>query len=351
VIGVEPVFFPLDRQLVVQERKWSESIIREASWLSGVADSYERVEEILSRIGCIEMNDSTIWRHVQMRGKQLNAAEEKRKAKALALPQVGERPRQPATSAERMGVSIDGAMVNLRKEGWKEFKVGAVFAIEERLTRDAKSREWVPLAHAVNNSYVATLESAQAFGPLLWSEAQARGWEAARDTQTIGDGAQWIWNIADEYFFLSVRTVDWFHATQYLHTAARLLFPNKPAAATRWYNQAETHLFQGHAEKIANALTAQLVTHPALATAEMDAVITYFRNNHIRMHYMEFRKDGFLIGSGTVESAAKQFKARFTGPGMQWSRPGLQHLIPIRAAVLSHSFDSLWLSVFSSPPN
>lgn len=333
------------------ERNWSESIIREASWLSGVADSYERVEEILSRIGHIEMNDSTIWRHVQERGKQLNAAEEKRKAKALALPQVGERPRQPATGADRMGVSIDGAMVNLRKEGWKEFKVGAVFAIEERLTRDPKSCEWVPLAHAVNNSYVASLEHAQAFGPLIWSEAQARGWEAARHTQTIGDGAQWIWNIADEYFFLSVRTVDWFHATQYLHTAARLLFPNKPAAATRWYHQAETLLFQGKAEKIVKALTTKLHQHPALATDEIDAVISYFRNNHRRMHYMEFREDGFLIGSGTVESAAKQFKARFSGPGMQWSRSGLQHLIPLRAAVLSHSFDSLWLSVFSSPPN
>ena len=281
----------------------------------------------------------------------MKAAEEKRKAKALALPQVGERPRQPAAGADRMGVSIDGAMVRLRKEGWKEFKVGAVFAIEERLTRDPKSREWVPLAHAIDNSYVACLEDAQAFGPLIWSEAHARGWEAARHTQTIGDGAQWIWNIADEYFFLSVRTVDWFHATQYLHTAARLLFPNKPAAATRWYNQAETLLFQGHAEKIATALTAKLAQHPALASDEMTAVITYFHNNHVRMHYMEFREDGFLIGSGTVESAAKQFKARFTGPGMQWSRPGLQHLIPIRAAVLSRSFDSLWLSVFSSPPN
>lgn len=333
------------------ERNWSESIIREASWLSGVADSYERVEEIFSRIGRIAMDESTIWRHVQERGKQLNAAEEKRKAKAMALPRVGERPQQPSAGADRMGVSLDGAMVNLRKEGWKEFKVGAVFAIEERLTRDPKSGEWTPLAHAVNNSYVATLESAQAFGPLIWSEAQARGWEAARQTQTIGDGAQWIWNIADEYFFLSVRTVDWFHATQYLYTAARLLFPNKPAAATRWYNQAETLLFQGHAEKIANALTAKLDQHPALATDEMDAVITYFRNNHLRMHYMEFREDGFLIGSGTVESAAKQFKARFTGPGMQWSRNGLQRLIPLRSAVLSHSFDSLWDSVFSSPQN
>lgn len=350
MIGVEPVFSPLDKQLVVQERNWSESIIREVSWLSGIADSYERAEEILSRLGQVEMDDSTIWRHVQERGKQLQAAAEKRKAKALALPQVGERPSQPSSGADRMGVGIDGAMVNIRQEGWKEFKVGAVFVIEDRLTHDPKSAEWLSLPHAVHNSYVACLDDAQAFGPLIWSEAQARGWEAARHTQTLGDGAHWIWNIADEYFFLSVRTVDWFHATQYLHTAARLLYPNTLPAATRWYNQAATLLFQGHAEKIADALATKLAQNLTLAMDEADTVITYFRNNHKRMQYMEFRKDGFLIGSGMVESAAKQFKARFTGPGMQWSRDGLQCLIPIRAAILSHSFDKLWDSVFSSPP-
>lgn len=349
--GVEPVFFPLDEQLQVKERNWSESIIREASWLSGIANSYERVEEILTRIGKVAMNDSTIWRHVQERGKQLCKAEADRKAKAMALPQRGERPPQAATEADRMGVGLDGAMVHIRKEGWKEFKVGAVFALEERLTCDPQSDEWLLLPHAVKNSYVACLDDAQAFGPLLWSEAQSRGWEAARQTQTIGDGALWIWNLADEYFFRSLRTVDWFHATQYLHGAARLLYPNSTPAATRWYNQAETLLFQGHAETIADMIDNRITQQPALATDELGAVSTYFRNNAKRMQYMEFREDGFLIGSGVVESAAKQFKARFTGPGMQWSRNGLQHLIPIRAAILSHSFDRLWHSLFSSPPN
>ncbi|MEM7131551.1 MAG: hypothetical protein AAF702_34875 [Chloroflexota bacterium] len=90
--------------------------------------------------------------------------------------------------------------------------------------------------------------------------------------------------------------------------------------------------------------------HRSLANDELAAAaVTYFHNNHKPMQYMEFREDGFPIGSGMVESAAKQFKVRFTGPGMLWSRLGLQRLIPIRTAVLSHSFDYLWDSVFTSP--
>lgn len=345
------VFFPLDRQLGVADRNWSESIIREMNWLSGVADSYERAEEIMQRIGRIEMSDSTIWRHVKSRGGLLQAAAEKRQAKAMALPKVGERPRQPAAGADRMGVGMDGGMVHIVGEGWKEFKVGTVFAIEQRLTHVPESDEWVELAHAHNSSYVAHLGDAQAFGPLIWSEAQARAWEDARHTQTIGDGAQWIWNLADEHFPLSIRTVDWYHATHYLHEAARLLYPGHTPSASRWYKRRETQLFQGHAQTIADAITDKIAHNPTLNCDELTATATYFRNNHQRMQYMELREDGFPIGSGMIESGVKQFKARFTGPGMRWSRSGFQRLLPIRAAVLSHAFDSLWDAVFPPPPN
>lgn len=345
------VFFPLDRQLDVKERNWSESIICEATWVSGRSGSYEEAAEILHRIGKIDMDDSTLWRHVQERGECLRQAEEARKVQAMALPQVGERPRQPSSGADRMGVGLDGAMVNIRTEGWKEFKVGTVYEIAERPNRDRITGEWTDVACAVNNSYVAHLGEAQTFGPLVWSEAQSRGWEDARETQTIGDGALWIWNLADEYFPLSRRTLDWYHGSGYLHNAAQLLYPTSPSATTRWFNHAETLLFQGQAETIADKITQRIAATPALANDELDASVTYFQNNHKRMQYMEFRADGFPIGSGMVESAAKQFKARFTGPGMRWSRSGLHRLIPIRSAVLAHSFDDLWNSVFTSPPN
>ena len=52
-----------------------------------------------------------------------------------------------------------------------------------------------------------------------------------------------------------------------------------------------------------------------------------------------------------VESGGKQFKSRFCGPGMRWSRPGLERLIPVRAAIMSDCFDSRWHAAYNSPPN
>ena len=80
-------------------------------------------------------------------------------------------------------------------------------------------------------------------------------------------------------------------------------------------------------------------------------VAGYFQTHHRRMQYMELREEGYVIGSGMVESGGKQFKARFCGPGMRWNRSGIERLIPIRAAILSECFDSAWQTAYHSPPN
>ena len=85
------------------------------------------------------------------------------------------------------------------------------------------------------------------------------------------------------------------------------------------------------------------------STKELEKQAGYFRNNQHRMNYQEMREGKWLIGSGMVESGAKQFKARFTGPGMRWNRSGAQNLIPVRAAVMSRRFDAIWQRAYNSP--
>jgi len=77
----------------------------------------------------------------------------------------------------------------------------------------------------------------------------------------------------------------------------------------------------------------------------------YFANHKRRMNYLEMRMEEWLIGSGTVESGAKQYKERFTGPGMRWKRTGAEHLIPIRSAIMSNSFHQSWRAIYNSPLN
>ena len=318
--------------------------MKEAVWLSGVVGSYAAASKVLERIGKRSMSLTTVWRCVEKWGGAAQAVESERADKANGLPSKGEERGQANRPRVRLGAALDGAMVNIRQEGWKELKVGCVFAIEPQSVLDSKTQEVVEQGHAADLTYAARLGGPDAIGRLLWTEAQRRGWETATDSQFLGDGAAWIWNVADTYFAPQQQTVDWYHAAQHLHAAAQAYHPDLPIASSRWYNAAETLLFQGQAETIVAQLTQRAELFPT-SSQDLLAQATYFENNKRRMQYLELRENGYPIGSGMVESTAKQFKARFTGPGMRWSRHGIAHLLPIRSAILSNSFDQLWTTL------
>ena len=334
----------------MRDKHYSEGVLKEIVWVSGVVGSYEVAEKMLKRVGRLTISDSSVWRRVQEWGKEFKEEEDTRRERANALPSRNEVYRGARETEERMGVSMDGGMVHIRDEGWKELKVGCVFDIEVWPTWDKKTKEWMELAHAADNSYVAHLGGPELFGQMMWAEAQARGWEQARDTQVVGDGAPWIWNLAGEHFYDGRQVVDWYHATEHLGVAAKLLHGEDSAAVKRWYRRAETTLYQGHAERIAIELSEAAENQSEVAN-DLLTQAGYFSKNKRRMQYLEMREEEFVIGSGMVESGCKQYKARFSGPGMRWSREGIGRLIPIRGAIMGDQFDTMWRRIYNSPQN
>lgn len=346
-------FFPLDRQLELGASRQSAGLTCEIAFLSGAVSSYRLVAKILQRIGGISLSTSSVWRGTQAVGERFQAVEAQEQARATALPEQWAPPSRAVVSdqrmGQRMGVSMDGTTLHIRGEGWKEVKLGVVFEIAVKPTQDPATGETVDLAHAVNNQYVAHLGGPDVLGEKTWALARRTGWEQAQDTVVLGDGAEWIWNQAALHFGRSHQVLDWYHAKEHLIAAAHLRKQAGTAAFTRWLNSRETLLYQGHAVKIADELDKAARQDPANAQP-LSTAAGYFRNNQHRMNYIELREGGWPIGSGVVESGAKQFKARFCGPGMHWSRKGAENLLPIRAAVLSARFDPMWAASQNSPP-
>jgi hypothetical protein len=318
-------------------------------WLGGIVD-YRTAEEILEKVGQIRASDSSVRRQVQVWGHSFQSIAETERIRATALPGRWGKPSRDTTAKGRMGVAIDGSMIHILKEGWKELKIGCVFDVTVRPTVDKETGDRVEWAQAVNNSYVAHLGGPENLGQMVWAEASRRGWEQAADTQVLGDAAPWIWNVAAEHFYDSHPVVDWCHTTEHLAAASRSLKGEGTLANTRWFNNKKTALFEGHADRIAQTLITAAPSHPTVAEV-LHKEANYFLKNQRRMNYQQMREDGWAIGSGMVESAAKQFKARFTGPGMRWSRSGAERLIPVRAAIMSHRFDDLWSAAYNSPSN
>ncbi len=341
-------FFPLSEQLQVVDERVSPGVVRHAVWLAGLVP-YAQAAAILAQIGSLNVSASTIWRRVQTWGRQFAAQEEAERAQAQALPVKWTPPSRAEKSDQRLGVALDGFMVHIVGEGWKEMKLGAVFELAQRPGRDERTGESGLVAHAVHTSYAAHLGGPEAFGELLFAEARRRGWEQAQDTQVLGDGAAWIWHQASLHFGDSRQLVDWYHAKQHLAEAARLYKGEGTAASTLWFNRSETALYQGHAARIAAELAQAPAVQPEGAEA-LQREAGYFRQHQQRMNYLEMREDHWVIGSGMVEGGAKRYQARLCGPGMRWSRQGAENLTPVRTAILNGRFDQRWRTAHNLPP-
>ncbi len=342
------VFFPLDEQLELKDQHWSEGLAQQAVWLSGLVP-FAQATQILQAVGQAEISASSVWRLTQKWGAKLEKLEETEQERAKATPDgkdilAGEVRHHPP-----MGLSMDGVMIYIRGEEWKELKVGCVFEVIPRPVLDPQTGEWVEQGHAVHNSYTGYLGGPETFGKKLWTEAQRRHFRQASESEVVADGAVWIWNLVGDYFYDSQQLVDWYHATEHLAKAAQVLHGEGTPAAQRWRKDRETVLFQGQAEEIVAELT-HWAEQKAAMREELLPEAGYFDKNSHRMNYMEMREEGWVIGSGMVESGGKQFKARFAGPGMRWSRKGAEHLLPWRTAILSKRFTQRWKTVYRNSP-
>jgi hypothetical protein len=339
-------FFPLDQRLRINRQGWSEQVEKQVVKLIAHNSYGEAIETYQELVG-IRLPKTTAWEKAQKRGQQLCKIQMEKAEEAAALPKAQEI--VPGTSLEAVnkGASMDGAFVYILGEEWKEVKIGCIFEYERHQKYCEQTKEMIEVAQASQVSYVAHLGGPEPLGQLLSAEADRRDYDRAQERVTLGDGARWIWGVSGEHFPTAQEIVDWYHAVDHLWAVAHLSFQDK-VQRDRWVNKRKTELWLGQAEQIASTITTLAQQHPE-QQADLEAEAGYFRNNHRRMQYQEFREEGYPIGSGTVESGCKQLVTmRMKGPGMRWSRSGAQAMLALRAAYLSDNWDDAWKLTFAA---
>lgn len=310
---------------------YSPSLAKRMVWLSALLP-YEQCQQVFERLAERLIPAKSIQRQTEHYGEKMVLAVEHHRqmvsVERIVLPDASH------DHDDRKAIAIDGGLVNIRGEGWREMKVGAVFDVEMGRERNPQTQEWAEMAHGVNVHYTAVLGSKEEFTPALWALAVDNNVPTARERAVIGDGALWIWNVAEEVCPDGRQIVDWFHATQHLTEASQALYPDedKNKNRLRWLHTHKDHLYMGRVHKIILALKKR----------GRDDCALYFERHQRRMQYLEFREEGFPIGSGTVESGVKQFKQRLAGTGMRWNADNATRMLVIRAAVLGKDFDALW---------
>jgi hypothetical protein len=338
---------PRDRELDVEGMACSPGV-RRMTAVVGSESSFEQGREQLQLLAGIEVTAKAVERHAEAIGANLEAAQqaEIRRAKQLDLPEVC------ASAVPLLYIEMDGTgvpVVKAETEGragkvegepahTREVKLGCVF------TQTATDKDGRPVRDEASTSYVAAIESSEQFGLRLYTEAWRRGWSRAARKVVIGDGAIWIWNLADQHFPGAIQIVDLYHARQHLWELSAKLFPNDDKARKRWIARCLNRLERGKIEALVRILRD--LRPPAVELAKTVATeAEYFGRNAERMRYPSFRAQGLFVGSGVVEAGCKEvIGSRLKRSGMFWTVRGANAIIALRCCRLSGRFEDYWES-------
>lgn len=187
-------------------------------------------------------------------------------------------------------MSCDGCRTN-SPDGWKEVKVGCVYKDYPQPVSGG-----TPSARTESIRYVAGRQNAAHVGKALYALATNSGiYQEAIDTQEIvfiGDGAAWIWSLAEADFPNAVEIVDYTHAASHLYNAAKLVFEETETELFEaWINETEPLLQDGNISEVIARIRALETQDPGVLES-LKKEAKYFEKHQKRMRYKAFREHG-----------------------------------------------------------
>ncbi len=342
-------FFPLDESLRLGDHSWTPESIKQAVGLGVEIPSYRRAAQRFEALTKLPMSKSSLERLTTEYGKKLVSYQAAEAEATVRAPDQGEEfvwRAIPEPDSAVMAVSMDGVLINIRAEGWKEVKVATISAVEVEVEVERDEEKVVRLSQ---HSYRAGLWEAKDFAKHQWAEACRRGLEKAKQIVSVNDGAAWIWLIVMMCYAPCIEIIDWWHAVEKLWNAANSLFGQGAPQAAAWVQQLKSLLWAGQLRPLIHQVRqACPPDHPLPDT--VCVLINYLFHNRRRMDYQRYQQAGYPVGSGSVESACKVVvQERMKQAGMRWRRDNAQAMLALRCILLSERWNLVWASVFHVP--
>ncbi len=338
--------FPADEKLDVVNTEFSPGV-RRMQALVGQDAAFDSGRQQMKWLAGLDVTAKSVERVAETIGADVAHCEQQEidRAVQLDLPIVLGEPVPilyvqmdgtgvPVVKKETVGRKgkLDGLPAHTR-----EAKLGCVF------TQTAWDEQGFAIRDPDSTTYTGAIESAEQFGRRLYVESWKRGWSRAEKKVVIGDGAEWIWNLANQHFPGAIQIVDLYHARQHLWDLARLLYPSDGKRQNAWIGLHQKRwLDKGKIGKLVASLRSIRVGNPDL-TDRIRNEADYFANNAARMNYPRFRKQHLFVGSGVIEAGCKTVVgSRLKRSGMFWTVRGANAILALRCCHLNSRFEDYW---------
>lgn len=311
-------FYPLDRTLGLGDEGELTSRMEQVVLDLGLHGTFAEAAERFALHHGTAISENLVRRVVDRVGRCVQAQ-----------PHLGAELRAPAAQPPTtLVVEVDGSMIPTRgADPWREVKVGLVARGEHFV--DNKGRGLVTQAR-----FVARLGDLDGFTQALTEVlALERAWECPR-LAVLGDGAPWVWGLADEVCPGATQILDYPHALEHATDAARVIFGPDDGLVTLWTGTVERLLWEGRVDDLVHEIEACVFGARGTARQALIALARYYRTNAKRMRYDRYRAVGLPCGSGAVESAHRHvLQKRMKLAGQHWSPDRADRLAQLRAAL------------------
>ena len=335
-------FCPRDRALGLEDASLSPGVLRMVGFVGG-AVSFEEGSALLQELAGLGVSPKAVERSAEALGRE------------VALDEREDLEAEGSTDLPRtLYLGVDGTGIPMRAEALKGRKGkqtdGSSKTREVKLctvwSAETLDEEGTPVRDAGSITYTAAIESAAErddrtpsdFAQRVEREASRRRFLEAHRSVILGDGAAWIWNLADTYFPQAIQIVDRFHVKEHLSEVARTIWGGVSETSKAWAKARHEELDNEDFKNLYLALRIHAKDVPAAKDC-----LQYLRNNRRRMRYKTFHAMGLCTSSGVVEAGCKHaVGTRLKRPGMHWTLPGANAIIALRCSRLSGRFESFW---------
>lgn len=339
----------LDLKLGIVEGFWTTRAAQQACWVV-TQMTPQKAEELLERVGNMEPSKTSLDRLPKAMSERW---EEKRESYEAVLREAIVVPE----GTHSVAVSIDGVLAPLDDEGSSSTQVRAKAAQEGRLSKGPAGYREMGCATLAFCDKQGDLISAIRFGRAPESKkktlkdilrkdltqvlAQRPGLRVAKITDAGGDNWEFTATLPQ-----GPEILDFFHATEHLAEAIAAVHGLGTMATRHKFEELRETLLreEGGVKKVIGALEEMRKKNPKKSAVKKE--LAYFKKNEERMKYAEWKKEGYMIGSGVVEAACKTLVAqRLKLSGMRWGKKGAQAILTMRGWDQSERFDEAWALV------
>src|SRR6266478_3156445 len=224
--------FPADTVLGLEETAGYSPRVQEMAALLASKMPVSEASAVLEHLTGVKLPRATLDREARRQGERARKLRRQCDEQACGAAQ---RPVQPELVLEpyQMIIQMDawnirerdewGKTQALRQRGqeperWHWVYTGTCFRLDHR-GQTAGGRPVIS-----ERGFVATREGIDGLREQLQAEALRRGLGQAAGALVIGDGAVWIWRLADDRFKDARQRLDYYHAVEHLAAVGRALF-------------------------------------------------------------------------------------------------------------------------------